>query len=63
MCWIRYKVKQVGNDENTIQVDCWKNSLKVGESGDGVNKKNLLMTGNTREMVNQSQTAWGVFSM
>ena len=24
-CWIRYKVKQVDSDENTIQVDCLQN--------------------------------------
>ena len=53
-CWIRYKVKQVGNDENTIQVDCWQNSSKVEESCDVINRKNLLMAGNTREMVKRS---------
>ena len=53
-CWIRYKVKQVGNDENTIQADCWQNLSKVEESCDAAIRTNLLMSGNTRELVRRS---------
>ena len=53
-CWIRYKVKQVDSDENTIQVDCWQNSSEVEESYDTAIRKNLLMAGNTREMLKRS---------
>ena len=53
-CWIRYKVKQVEDQENTIQVDCWQNSSKVEESCDAAIRKNLLMMGNRREMIKRS---------
>lgn len=53
-CWIRYKVKQVDSDENTIQVDCWQNSSKVEESCNVAIRKNLLMAANTREMLKRS---------
>ena len=53
-CWVRYKVKQAGDDETTIQVDCWQNLSDVTESCDTAIRKNLLMTGNTREMVKRA---------
>ena len=53
-CWMRYKVKQVDDHENTIHVDCWQNSSEVEESCDVVDRKNLLMMGNRREMIKRS---------